>query len=260
MSEYRITMDVIGLRCMVHAAPITGSDTTDDYVDEEVTYVLIAKSSELDKNGRRYPYNQTIFEIEVGSHDGPCGSGYCMSTYGYYESRIQKQKKPFTHIPKRPLSFEAVLDFDYETHSAFIGFDLEVSQKSPEYEEHDDNSVFMDILTGETILNISESGDDPYYPSGYGYVNLDLFKELPRAMNKRPVWIFKGQSALGKSTIASDLLENSVFETDSVDELPDDIYQDVIVLGNRSGFTVDDVKAHLFGDPKVILVEFKEGE
>ena len=79
-------------------------------------------------------------------------------------------------------------------------------------------------------------------------------------MEKRPVWIFSGVSGAGKSTIATMIRESGleVYETDSCDELPEVITASVVVLGNRNRFLIGDLKDRLFGDPKVILVNFRE--
>lgn len=55
-------------------------------------------------------------------------------------------------------------------------------------------------------------------------------------------------------------LDGDGVETVSVDELPKVVYDDVIVLGNRSNFSTEDVKQRLFGEPDVIEVSFDRGE
>lgn len=104
------------------------------------------------------------------------------------------------------------------------------------------------------VFAYSHNGEDNYYPTGSVAINKKLFIPLARAMEKRPVWIIEGASGTGKSTLASHLEGLTVFETDSVDKLPESIKEDVIVLGNRSGFKREDVTKRIFGQPDVNLI------
>lgn len=235
------TMRVIGLKVETVAY-----DTVDtigkSFVDETEVYTLFAKIESIEglEDYKHYDFREAVHAFETSSYSAPCGSGYCMSEYGKFSSKMVSETGPLTHLPARELMFKA--QFNPNDRMMF-------------WRDID----FADIATGEAILEYSSCGGDSYYPCGYGFVNTDLFTKLPRAMDKRPVWIFKGNSGLGKSTLGLALHSAyQVFETDSVDALPDDIFASVIVLGNRSKFTVDDVKAHLWGDPKVIVVNFEE--
>jgi hypothetical protein len=75
---------------------------------------------------------------------------------------------------------------------------------------------------------------------------------------KRPVWIFVGKSAMGKSFIANQIKTLNVFETDSVSVLPEVIFADVVVVGNKSGWSEEDIYPILFGEPEVIVVDFQK--
>lgn len=94
-------------------------------------------------------------------------------------------------------------------------------------------------------------------------VNTELFERTARAMPGRPVWIFTGASALGKSTIGM-LLSSSgkeVYETDASDNLPEVIWADVIVSGRRrGGFPLEEIKKRLPDGVKPILVNFSDLE
>lgn len=94
------------------------------------------------------------------------------------------------------------------------------------------------------------------------HINIDAFenqkKKSKRYLEKRPVWIFKGDSMLGKSYIASFLNENKeIYETDSCETLPSTIYADIIVLGNKYKYTINEIKLRIPSDSKIIEVEFK---
>lgn len=124
--------------------------------------------------------------------------------------------------------------------------------------------VVPDVLPGvkeDNISNIVFSYDsygyDNYYPSGGYTVNMELFRPTARAKTNRMVWLFTGPSGAGKSWLASHLGENlTVYETDSHVNLPKAIVADVIVLGNKHPFTVDEVRAHIFGEVELHVVTF----
>lgn len=81
-----------------------------------------------------------------------------------------------------------------------------------------------------------------------------------RIKEKRPVWIFKGGSGLGKSYISSFCRDfKNIYETDCSESLPDVIYSDIIVLGNKYKFSEDEIKLRLFGECEVIIVDFNKG-
>lgn len=80
---------------------------------------------------------------------------------------------------------------------------------------------------------------------------------------KRPVFIFHGDSCACKSYLAAKT-GLKVFEVDSVTELPDEIKQEVVVLGNKNKhISVGDVKKRIYNkqNVEVIVVGFnREGE
>lgn len=189
-------------------------------------------------------YNK--WKISLWTEIGPCGSGYCMSSWGNMTIEPVRDFGPMNYIPKNgyPVLNACISWKD----GAYIWKENEKSNKSSW-----DNEIDNDIFSYDC------DGGDGYYPSGGGYVKLDRFEQLTRDMQKRPVWIFSGASGLGKSTLGEMLGgRKDIFETDSVNELPDEIYADVVILGNRSKFTVEDIIPRLYGSVKVILVGFSE--
>ena len=77
-------------------------------------------------------------------------------------------------------------------------------------------------------------------------------------MKKRPVWIFKGCSGLGKTSLAIQLENEDVYDTDISSKLPECITESIVVLGNKYGHTLEDIKTRLFGNPEIILVDFSK--
>ena len=111
----------------------------------------------------------------------------------------------------------------------------------------------------DEVFDLEYDGGDCYYPMGYVHVNMDLFEKTPRAHDKRLVWIFKGNSALGKSWLAHKInADNGVYETDSNEALPDAMAHSIIVLGNKYKFDIEDIKSRLIDDPEVIIVDFSK--
>lgn len=218
---------VVGLLIEKHVE----TDTYDfgEEKDERETYTLMLQSG------------YTKFELTLRESYGMCPSGWTTASWGICDIVAVSNFRPFSHVPIK----EIILDDD-------------IIEYNEDYRMYEINEVMGGIHTD--VFDYSYDGGDGWYPNGYVSVNMELFKESKRFFEKRPVWIFNGDSGLGKSTIGTFLTRvhsgMTVFETDSVDELPDGIVEDVIILGNRSGFSIEDVKEHLFGKPEVILVNF----
>lgn len=173
-------------------------------------------------------------ELTLQVKEGECGSGWCTATFGKY-------------------SWKEVETFAEKTHTLIKPLEINIDKKDLEYldgEDSIDNEVFY----------FSESGGDDYYPRGYYNVKMELFKPVAEVKTKRPVHIFYGRSNLCKSHLAA-LTGKSVFETDSVksvEELPEVITEDIIVVGNRWKIAAEGIKPYIFDvdNTEVILVEF----
>lgn len=218
---------------------VSGHNCSFDYENEVFErYILMLKKDWLK------------FEITLSNKEGECGSGWCCASWGDMELKQVAQFRPFNYVPKETLILKGA-DILYEEN------DYEVVGKPV---NDGDDDYYDDDVIKTNVFTYDECGWDAYYPSGGVSVNMDLFKPLKRGFEKRPVWIFAGASGLGKSTIAMHAFREGadVFETDSADELPEVITSDIIVLGNRSGFTLEDVKAKVFGDAEIIVVDFRK--
>lgn len=165
-------------------------------------------------------------EIVLSEEEGQCGSGWTTASWGDIEINYVEKFNGYTHRAIR----ELIIDDNLEDKSGYISND---------------------------VFTYSYDGGDSYYPSGYCSVNMELFKEGIRHKEKRPIWVFKGNSNLGKSFIASKLNDLTVYETDTSDELPNKLSHDVIVLGNKYNFEVGEIESLIVGDYELIVVDFK---
>lgn len=193
--------------------------------------------------------NTIKYAITLQEHYGMCYSGYCTASWGDVKMEGVSDFGAATHLP---------IDGKIEIDDAIFSKNTIVTI----YDLKDRVCHASDIHND--LFDYSDNGCDIYYPSGYVKVNKSLFKECPRAILKRPVWIFKGDSAAGKSTLAYYLKSNNdgiftQYETDSSSELPDEIWDNIIVIGNKYNFTVNDVKARIANkdDAEIIVVDFE---
>jgi hypothetical protein len=170
----------------------------------------------------------TKIEITLSEEYGECGSGWTTASWGNINIKEVDKFNGYTYRPIKPLIID---DFNEDADDI-------------------DNEVF----------GVSYDGGDGYYPCGYYNVNMDLFKETPRHKNERPVWVFKGESNLGKSFIASKLNELTTYETDLNEVLPEVITEDVIVLGNKYTYSLEEIKSRIFGEYELILVDFEAAQ
>lgn len=176
------------------------------------------------------------YEVILYEENGECFSGYTNASWGHIVAKKVNKFAGITHAIK-----DKNIDMSFS-----IPIDC--------LDKNNDNDITNNIFT------VDYNGDDSYYPSGLVDVNMDLFKPTPRYMETRPVWIFKGDSCLGKSYLSTLVLESSEltkYETDSDKELPDELYQDIIVIGNKYNFSIDDIENKIVGEHKSIIVDFK---
>lgn len=163
-------------------------------------------------------------EIILKHTEGECGSGWSTASWGHINIVNVEKFNGYTFIPKKPI---IIKDIDQSADDV-------------------SNSVF----------SVSDDGGCGYYPNGGYSVNMELFTETIRHKDIRPVWIFQGDSNLGKSFLASRLKDLDVYETDISDTLPNEITTSVIVLGNKYKFSVEDIKGKIFGKFQVHTVNF----
>ena len=168
-------------------------------------------------------------EITLSAINDECISGYCTASYGYIKVK----------------EVDRYNGYQYRAIKELVIPDILPETKTKDYS----NEVFT----------LSYNGGDKYYPSGGYTVNMYLFEKTIRAKEKRPVWLFYGNSNLGKSFLSDKMIYLTKYETDSNKELPTTITESIIVVGNKYKFTIDDIKNRIFGEYELILVNFTLG-
>ncbi len=233
-----LTVEVVGLRvehallqkCEGHNCDFT------KYEDDGVKYIFLL----IDRGSSVNYYELTLYEEE-----GECMSGWMVARYGMSELKKVSKFSGKTHLPIKQGEEITLPIKDNELYmtppSSYSGSDI-------------DYKVSNDFFT------CSEYGEDHYYPEGYVHVNMDKFKlgNPHRVLDKRPVWIYYGESCSGKSYLTAKCDGMHVYETDMNSELPKGITASIIVLGNKYKFTIEDVKSNIFhlDQCDVILVNF----
>ena len=215
------------MKLKVHSLRIehirTYNDRDDDFEDN-FKYILNCISE-----------NNLKYEVSLWTVYGDCPSGWCSASWGHCEVRRVDSFIGSTHKPIKDLSFEIETtegDFEDTIYNA-------------------ENDVFY----------VDDDGDDCWYPSGGVGITEELFTETNRMMDKRPVWIFKGGSGLGKSYIAG-IIANSdrmktIYETDAHEELGV-IEADIIVVGNKYDHSLEEIESKIKGEHEIIYVDFSK--
>lgn len=197
------------------------------------------------------------FIITLSNVIGWCGSGYTTDCEGRLSIEFVNSFGPLTHKIRgaRSYKFDNMI-FDDNKPALVDCVVIGADNKEPEDESYNSD----DYDTG--VFSFHDVGDS-YYPNYWYDVNMDIFEELPRSFSKRPVWVLSGDSGAGKSTFGYYLSRDyTIYETDSANNgnLPDEIWADIVILGNKwKSITLDEVKKRL-GDVEVISVSFEKGE
>ena len=87
---------------------------------------------------------------------------------------------------------------------------------------------------------------------------IPILTSSSKQKNSNIVWIFRGPSGLGKSYLSSMLEGLSVYETDSSKELPDEIHERVIVVGNRYKHNYEDIKSRIINNVELVECVFSQ--
>lgn len=190
-------------------------------------------------------YDNFCYELKFSEENEDLG--YTFNNYGH--ATIERVTKPiYTARIKEPLNILLPKEINGRSLD-----NIDVDCPINLFEDED----YFEI---PGIIKVSECGGDEWYPEGYLEFNRERFEEPnKRQMYKKPIWIFKGDSGTGK-TYLSAMLERGrmkVFETDSIkgDRIIDPIKADIIVMGNKHGFKIDDIKDHVANRDDVEFIE-----
>ena len=165
------------------------------------------------------------YSIRLSAEEGICSSGWTTDTVSSMEvSQILRLPSIGYTARQRGVSIEAPVNGDTEVH----------------------NDVF----------HYSAFGGDDYYPCGGYSIEMGIFAPTARKLSARPVWLLSGGSGLGKTFLASKLEGLMVYETDLCETLPEVITEDIIVVGNKYCHSVADIVSRIFGEHKLIAVDF----
>ncbi len=187
---------------------IEGHNCYFTYKEEPMTEYIICLSGE-----------EARYELSLSESFGECPSGWTTASFGHADLRKLSEGEPFggiTHVPKKDLDSQ-----------------IEYPLESKKYE-----CIFFEY---------DSDGGERYYPVGSVCVNEESFEETGRGFPQVPVWIFYGPSNLGKSYIAHLVEDKIVFESDAYDTLPEKIAADIVVIGNKHGYTLEDVSSRIDG-------------
>lgn len=211
---------VIGLRVEKYLKQTCRGHNCDFEYGEEIAdkHILLLLDKEEDKR----------YELELYEEEGECYSGWTTASWGYSKINETCKFNGYTHKPIKDVYIELTITKD--------------------------NNI--DDCNYNGVFEFSYDGGDSYYPCGYYHINMDLFRANARAKDRMPVWVFTGDSGVGKSYIASQLKDLIVFETDSVEELPNEIIANVIVLGNKYNYTLEDIYPRIPYEYEMHVVNF----
>jgi len=148
------------------------------------------------------------------------------------------------------------VDFDNTSLKLLITTSSGSSLKLPVTTSSDsDGSHGSDAGHQQQWLTLANNnGGDKYYAHGFCQLNEALLTKTPRWTGKRHIYILRGASGIGKSHLASMVggdshsYSHTVYETDKSKKLPSNLkVHDVVVVGNKFKFTIDEIKAKYSG-------------
>jgi len=162
--------------------------------------------------------------------EGICDSGYCSAQWLDLDLKEVDYFTPIQFVPKIPFSISDVYRLK-------------------------DYSDYIFIC----------SNNDFYYPTATFYINENMWVQTNRKEEfGNPIYVFYGESATGKSSMALKLFDQEdIIETDVFDD-PKEIYEKnyniclAIVIGNRHKNFKEEIYPNLEFKREVIEIEFKK--
>jgi hypothetical protein len=208
-----------GIRLHHHIGDFEGHAViTTDYI------AILSYKHKVNERCSRDKFIEVTFSHEYGS----CGSGYTYATWG---DAYLKKVNSIKDIHLKPIwAVENMIVFFRNNNTA----------------RYDDARFSMHLVMApeKKLMYHTGYGGDPYYPSGGSFFDESMFEKTERYTERMKVYILTGDSGLVKSYIGNMLSDNTgVYETDMYRELNGLLHTNVVVLGNKHGYTVDDIKA-----------------
>lgn len=243
MAKYDVY--VVGMREEKFVDEFPGEDQFDMEPDENTRWLLFCETC----NGAV----KIIITLETAY--SWCGSGWTTASLGKMHVDKVKTFGPATHLPKdRKIKIDGAL-YDW---TEGLTFGRSNYKNTPFYGHYDYDDGIVN-----NVFEYSAEADDSYYPRGGVHINMEVFEKCKRTFPNRPIWIFYGESATGKSTLGNILSKDGkrVYETDSANngQLPNTIWADIIIVGNKwKDITIDSVKKHLPKDSTIVNVAFNK--
>lgn len=202
-------------------------------------------------------HNKYIYTLVAKNMYTDCSSGWTCATFGTASpvTRLTEGTTMGTlhFVPKckgLPVRLHTYISrFGGDTVSTGLyvaeAEGTKVTVAAPTEESQDEGSQAGDMVG--CVVGWSGDGGDGYYPCGWAWITQDFFDKTPRAIEDRPVYVFEGPSAIGKSFLSGHLCGSgpahtasndhlTVYETDSSKKLPKTralASFHVIVIGNK---------------------------
>ena len=174
---------------------------------------------------------------------------------------IEGLKKHCYNIDHKPV-IKYILCFNDTKHQTKYELLLCENEK-PLFSKVDNHGALTHKFIGDLVEDIHFDAIRGRYTCQYfsfsdklWAINMEYFKPTSRGFDKNPVWVFRGKSNLGKSFLAH-RVGMRIFETDACDQLPQSIEADIIVLGNKHKYTLDNIKERMDSNCEVVAVDFQ---
>lgn len=173
-------------------------------------------------------------EILLEIVDEMCQYGFCIASFGIVSIKFVEYFDYFTHVPKKPMDITLPLKIRFN-HAIYFHTD-------PKY-NYMNNEAF----------EFSSLGTDKFIPSGFYKINYQAFEKTEYYKENRIVFILKGSNEIDTAIFSKKLNNMIIYKTSSATQLPEEIFEDVILISDESIFTIDDVKSKIYGEAEIII-------
>lgn len=132
-------------------------------------------------------------------------------------------------------------------HSKGCVYETDVPKSIPD-------CIYADVvvLRNRSELTLEQVKEKIFQPAGIVVCTMTK-NNTSVCKDARFVYVLTGESGIGKTYFASRLKDVEVYETDMSRSLPDCIKANVVVLGNRSKFTLEQVKEKISQPAEIVV-------